>query len=182
VPWDSSSLEDDFYFLPPARLQKLSQAEKDRLLNEELAAWDRAREANDPKLIEAFLQRYPGGNFSELAQLALDRALAKNGEKKVEPASAIGNPYTKGSARTDFDYKVGDSYTYRVVDANTGAERRKVTDTVTQITDSEVITDSGRVTDLLGNLLRHRDGRRLTTNQTHFGILGRQALEFRLVP
>jgi len=54
VPWDSSSLEDDFYFLPPAQLQKLSQAEKDRLLNEELAAWDRAREAKDPKLIEAF--------------------------------------------------------------------------------------------------------------------------------
>jgi hypothetical protein len=167
VPWDSSSLEDDFYFLPPAQLQKLSQAEKDRLLNEELAAWDRAREAKDLKLIEAFLQRYPGGNFSELAQLALDRALAENGEKKIEAASTLGNPYTKGSARTDIDYKVGDSYTYRVVDANTGAERRKLTDTVTQITDSEVITDSGRVTDLLGNLLRHRDGRRLTTNQTY---------------
>ena len=167
VPWDSSSLEDDFYFLPPAQLQKLSQAEKDRLLNEELAAWDRAREAKDPKLIEAFLQRYPGGNFSELAQLALDRALAENGEKKIEAASTLGNPYTKGSARTDIDYKVGDSYTYRVVNANTGAERRTLTDTVTQITDSEVITDSGRVTDLLGNLLRHRDGRRLTTNQTY---------------
>ena len=167
VPWDSSSLEDDFYFLPPAQLQKLSQGEKDRLLNEELAAWDKARESKDPKLIEAFLERYPGGNFSELAQLALDRALAKEGEKKVEAASAAGNPYTKGSARTDIDYKVGDTYTYRVVDANTGAERRKVSDTVTQITDGEVIADSGRVTDLLGNLLRHRDGRRLTANQSY---------------
>lgn len=37
IPWESTSLEDDFYFIPPKELKKLSDQEKVRLYKKELA-------------------------------------------------------------------------------------------------------------------------------------------------
>lgn len=42
IPWESTSLEDDFYFTPPASLAKASQSETDRKYAEELAVWKAA--------------------------------------------------------------------------------------------------------------------------------------------
>jgi uncharacterized caspase-like protein len=39
IPWESTSLEEDFYFLPPASLAKASQSEIDRKYAEELTLW-----------------------------------------------------------------------------------------------------------------------------------------------
>jgi uncharacterized caspase-like protein len=44
IPWESTSLEDDFYFLPPADLKKLSQEELERQFAEERAAWGRTEQ------------------------------------------------------------------------------------------------------------------------------------------
>lgn len=107
------------------------------------------------------------GDFSELAQLHLDRILAKQGEKRIQIASAEGKPFTKGSAVANTASRVGDSYTYRELDLNTKAERRRFTSTVTGITDTEVAFDSGLITDLLGNEVRTRDGRRYTPRQIY---------------
>ena len=160
IPWESTSLEEDFWFLPPAQLKKLSDEEKERLFQEELAVWEKVQDATAPGPLEEYLRRYPNGNFSELAQLHLDRVLAKQGEKKILIASQEGNPFTKGSAEANTNFKVGDSYTNRVSDLFTGIEQSTFTMTVAQITESEVIFDNGVVTDLLGNVRRtHRGGR-----------------------
>ncbi len=45
IPWESTSLEDDFYFVPPPELKKLSQEELDRQFAEELAVWEKAQAA-----------------------------------------------------------------------------------------------------------------------------------------
>ncbi len=45
IPWESTSLEDDFYFIPPPELKKLSQEELDRQFAEELAAWQKVQSA-----------------------------------------------------------------------------------------------------------------------------------------
>ena len=45
IPWESTSLEDDFYFVPPPELKKLSQEELDRQFAEELAAWQKVQSA-----------------------------------------------------------------------------------------------------------------------------------------
>ena len=45
IPWESTSLEDDFYFLPPAELKKLSQEELERQFAEERAAWEKTQQA-----------------------------------------------------------------------------------------------------------------------------------------
>ncbi|MBI4638734.1 MAG: caspase family protein [Candidatus Rokubacteria bacterium] len=165
IPWESTSLEEDFFFVPPPQLKKLSDEEKEKRYKEETALWERVETARDPAPLEDYLRRYPSGNFAELAQLQLDRSLAAQGEKKIQIALAEGNPYTKGSAVANTDRKVGDSYTYRVLDLSSKKERTTFTSTITRITDTEVTYGDGRVTDLLGNVRRTVDGARFSANQ-----------------
>lgn len=184
VPWESTSLEDDFYFVPPKavalldegehrhgfmlRVSQLAQAGRqdakgdaalERLFEEQLAIWGKIQHAQDPEPLMAFLLRYPSGWFSELAEFRLDQVLARQGEKKVQPQSSPDNPFSKGTAITDTRYMVGDSYTYRVTDLYTKRVTETYTQTIAKITDSEVIYDNGVITDLLGNRKRTRDGR-----------------------
>lgn len=98
--------------------------------------------------------RYPSGRFSELAQFQLDRVLARAGEKKVEAVTSAANPFTKGTVRTDTNYKVGDVFRYREIDLLTRDEIRNYANRVTAITDNEIIFNNGNlVTDYLGNTI-----------------------------
>ena len=150
----------------PGQLAKLSDADKIRLLDEEAAIWDKAKATKDLALIEAYLLRYPTGSFSEIAQLELDRALAKAGEKRVEIINDAANPFTKGSANANTNFIVGDSYTYRMVDAISRVEQRQFTRTITAIVDEEVRFDDGQIFDLLGNVIQFSDGRHIKGQQT----------------
>ena len=144
---------------PPVVIAKPDAAQLGRLFEEELALWERIRASMEADALEAYLLRYPSGRFTELAQLHLDRILAAQGEKRVEVVSARENPFSKGSAVANVRYRVGDSYTYRVTDLYTKLEVETYTQTITKITDTEVVYDTGMITDLLGNLTRTRDGR-----------------------
>jgi uncharacterized caspase-like protein len=229
VPWESTSLEDDFWFIPPIALKKLSDQEAARELKEELARqerlkaereaeaerarregqerlraqreaeaerarrdelalrerlkapqkapdpelvfkeeaafWERAAASNTPAAIEEYLWRYPSGNFTELAQVSLDELLAALGEKKAEVVASPGNPYSKGFARADTNYKVGDFYTYNLADAISKVVQETSTTTVKRVTAGQVFYDTGLVTDRLGNLIRGRGNRNVTNNQ-----------------
>jgi len=166
IPWESTSLEEDFYFLPPAHLKKLSEEEKERQFNEELAFWEKVKEAKEPGPLEEYLRKYPSGEFSELAQLQLDTVLARQGEKRIEVASQAGNPFSQGFARADTNFKVGDFYSYRVLDLATKAEKRTFEGRVTAMTENEVTFDSGEVVlDRMGNTKRNAEGYRFTDNQ-----------------
>ncbi len=167
VPWESTSLEDDFWFIPPAQLKKQSEEEKTALFRQELALWEKIQDSTEPGPFEDYLRRHPSGQYAELAQLQLDRVLAKQGEKKVQIASAEGNPFTKGSATASTGQTVGDSYSYRELDIFSKAEQRQFTNTITQVTESEVVYGSGLVTDLLGNARRLANGNRLSPNQNY---------------
>jgi hypothetical protein len=166
IPWESTSLEDDFYFVPPQHVRKLSEAELERQFNEELAVWEKIKDSREPGPLEDYLRKNPSGRFSEMAQFQLDRVLAKLGEKKIEVVSAPQNPFTKGVARVDTNFKIGDSYSYREIDLYTKLETRKFRNVVTEITDHEVIFNNGvLITDLFGNQVKLPDGRRLTQAQ-----------------
>ena len=52
IPWESTSLEDDFYFIPPSRTVEPSETEKSRRFDEELALWQKIRGATDPAPLE----------------------------------------------------------------------------------------------------------------------------------
>jgi hypothetical protein len=165
IPWESTSLEEDFYFNPPEQLRKRSQEEQERAFNEERAAFEKARDARDLAQVEEYLRRYPSGRYVELAQLLLDRALAAKGETPVEIAPSQGNPNTLGSARADTAFKVGDQYVYRTRDLRLGTETTQ-RQTVTSVSDLEVAFNNGRaIVDPLGNLIQSPDGRRYTPRQ-----------------
>jgi hypothetical protein len=167
IPWESTSLEEDFWFLPPKELREISEAEKEKQFDAELALWEKVQDSKGPAPLEDYLRRYPSGRFSELAQLALDRVLARQGEKRIVVVSAKENPYSKGSVMADLRYKLGDTYSYRELDLETKAQKRTFSLTVTDIRENEVMFDRGLILDLLGNLIQLPDGRRYTPRQDH---------------
>ncbi|MBI3371960.1 MAG: caspase family protein [Betaproteobacteria bacterium] len=186
IPWESTSLEDDFWFIPPKNLQAPSEAEKDKQFEEELALWEKIKLSMTPAPLEEFLRRFPSGQFSELAQLRLDEVLAKQGEKRIQIASAAGNPFTQGYVPADTNFKTGDSYGYVSLNRETRAEIRRYSTTVTGITEGEVLFNNGTfILDRLGNTVKMPDGKRFTPRQdspieyaigkkwsTRFGIIG----------
>ena len=165
IPWESTSLEEDFYFLPPKELHRLSEQEVQKLYEAESAIWENIKGSTVPAPLEDYLRRYPSGKFSELAQLQLDRVLAKQGEKKIRIESNAANPFSKGTGVLNQDYKIGDSYAYRVVDTLTRVERTQITDTVEKLTDGEIIYSSGLITDYAGNYRILRNRNRQSSNQ-----------------
>jgi len=166
IPWESTSLEEDFWFIPPRDLKAASDAEKTKLFEEELAAWEKVKESSAPAPLEDYLRRWPSGPFSELAQLQLDKVLAKQGEKKVQMVASAGNPYTQGLVAADTAFKVGDTYGYIVMDRETRAELSKINSVCTEINENEVIFGGGAlILDRLGNTVKLPDGRRFTPRQ-----------------
>jgi uncharacterized caspase-like protein len=179
IPWESTSLELDFYFFPPVATRKLTREELEKEFEEELEIWQRIRTTRDVALLEDYLRRYPSGKFSELAQFRLERLLAL--QEKPVPNAALPtrspgflrvaaaepdriaipatNPYTKGTVKADAGYQVGDSYTYSRMDAYSKVEENRFEEKVTEVTDFEVIYGHGaRITDLLGNDIVTRGG------------------------
>lgn len=170
VPWESTSLEEDFYFRPPGEIMKLSGDEATRRYEEQLAIWERIRTTDDPAVLEDFLRRYPSGLFSEIAQMRLDQVLEQRGERRIRIASSAENPYSQGTARADTQLKLGDRFSYRHLDLATNQEIRSYTLVVSEIAENRVVYNKGiLVTDLIGNPVKLADGTRYTDAQHHIG-------------
>ena len=158
VPWESTSLEQDFYFISPKEVKKLTLTEAEKQFQEEFALWERIQGSKEPAPLEDYLRRYTSGKFSELAQFRLDQVLEQLGEKPVQITDATrntGNPYSKGTVRVNTEYAIGDSYTYRKLDMATQAEVQKYTLFITNVTDQMLVYNKGaEVRDLLGNFFK----------------------------
>lgn len=160
IPWESTSLEEDFYFLQSRPTATPDEQTATKRFEEELAIWERIKGATSPQPLEDYLRRYPSGLFSEVVQLRLDQVLANNGEQRISIRTSDQNPYSKGTLHIDTRVKVGDRYKYRESDAYTDIEIRKYALPVSEITETEVIYGKGGfVTDLIGNWIKMSDGR-----------------------
>ncbi len=80
VPWDHSSLTGQFYFTAPAPVvapgapaAKVTTTDVVQP-NLELAFWDSIKNEKNPRLFEAYLNRYPNGTFAEIARIILHEA------------------------------------------------------------------------------------------------------------
>lgn len=114
-----------------------------------------------------------------MSQAQIDRAIATDilpmVAQRVPSASVPGlaptiagaaNPFTKGTAKADPNWKVGDRYRYRVIDVLTKLETREARGgMITGVTDSEVVYGNGRTTDLLGNMIKNPRGKTFVNNQ-----------------
>ncbi|MDB5811365.1 MAG: peptidase caspase catalytic subunit p20 [Betaproteobacteria bacterium] len=159
VPWQSAALEHDFTFRAPEQSAGLTREESERQFEAELAVWQKVEFSKNPASLAYYLRRYPSGMFSELAQFRLESLFVNNRQSFIRaawtaPAAAAiaPNPFSKGTFLADARYAVGDSYSYRAIDVFSRAPGRHFTETVTAITNSNVVfNDGSKVIDFLGN-------------------------------
>ncbi len=88
VPWESTSLEEDVYLFPFER-KKLSEAEQDQLLEQELLSWQKVRASSDITQLVNFIREYPSGSASELAQSRLSRLLNAQAVKEANQQQVV---------------------------------------------------------------------------------------------
>src|SRR5262245_6127015 len=97
TPWESSSLEGDFYFIQPGdnKTKVVERVEAPVATADvssiELKFWESIEKSNDPKDFEAYIRKYPNGNFVELAN---------NRVKSLEAAKKDAAPNPTGATPT----------------------------------------------------------------------------------
>ncbi len=158
VPWESTSLEQEFYFDPKAtpapvpmpEIERLNQADASLVL--EKADWDRIKASNQPDDFYAYLKKYPDGFISEQAQFRLDQ---------LQRAKVVPSPRANGvvALAAGLDrYVVGDEWVMERTDDLT-KETRRVTSRVSQADrDRVVVNDGNAVFDQMGSVLKNRFG------------------------
>lgn len=103
---------------------------------------------------------------TEILPMVAQRVPSATVSGPAPPPATGANPFSKGTAKADPHYKVGDRYRYRVVDLLTKLETREQRGGMVEaVTDHEVIYGNGRVTDLLGNIIKDPRGRSFVGNQ-----------------
>jgi hypothetical protein len=114
IPWDSSSLEDEFYFDEGSKAPAQDDpSRRERDFARQKAEWDGISESKEPAVFYAYLEKYPSGMIAALAQSRLDALQAP----QVKPqADASGRPSDVwGEAMND-----GDRFWYHVLSGYTG--------------------------------------------------------------
>jgi hypothetical protein len=160
IPWESTSLEDDFYFdgqkakgsLVELTLDApagLKQAESD--FDAEKAEWDRIRDSAQAADFFSYLQSHPSGYMSEQAQYRLDQLQQPRIQAQLKPGAVAG---PKDGERR---YRVGDAFEYERVDA-INVTRASHVDRVVSADDRRVVFDTGIVYDQMGSTLKNRFG------------------------
>ena len=150
IPWESTSLEDDFYFRP-GTTPKVEPDEAAFAL--EGGIWEKSRQANTAEAYVDYLRQYPSGMFSEIAQSRLDRLQKPIVTPKFREGDALANDTTTER------FRVGDSYEYQIK----GIGPRSKGDStprmrVSAIKDDVVEVNGGaRTFDRLGNIQSRRD-------------------------
>lgn len=82
IPWEVTSLENDFYFRSPLQTRKLTEKDVEEEFEAQLTEWQAVRSARDVAKVEDFLRKYPSGKFSELAHHRLERLLAAQEQRE----------------------------------------------------------------------------------------------------
>lgn len=154
VPWESTSLEEDFYFNDGRIVQpeKPDEAELARTFSVEKQEWARISESKNVVYFFAYLQKYPNGFLSEQAQFKLDQL-----QKAQLTVAADRNgvrPLPSGYRR----FQVGDTFVWESTNGF-NKERRRVQGTVTYADDDRVEVNGGStVMDQMGGIRKNRFG------------------------
>lgn len=141
IPWESTSLEDDFFFntgkivAQPSIEQRLKAAQAPG----QKADWERIQNSTLVADYYAYLLRYPSGGYSELAQAAVQR---------LQKAQVAAVPNQQGLVQAEGGprFRVGDTITWAVLNPYRGdAQVGTLRETVTSIQSDRVETSSGAI-------------------------------------
>lgn len=151
IPWESTSLEDDFFFNDgtaprPVKLADAPEKVKAEVFAEEKQAWDRIRDSKTAGDVYAFLQKYPNGMVSELAQAKI---------AQIEPPKIVAQADRQGVAQTDqsMRFRKGDQYDVVVKDLLTKVEVQRASYSVVSIKDDIVEFNNGYKVTLSGAIV-----------------------------
>ncbi len=150
VPWESTSLEDDFSFATGQRAAAPSLSAISNEFDAEKADWDRIKDSVRADDFYAFLQRHPNGRLSEAAYFRLNQ-LARS---PVLPQQAL-RVLPPGADR----YWVGDTWAMRRQDHLYRGKAQDTTHAVTAIEGQRVLVDGGEsIYDQMGGVLLSPQG------------------------
>jgi hypothetical protein len=157
VPWESTSLEDEFSFDDPAgTAAKMDEAQQrlqlEAAFEKEKADWERVSKSTRPEDLYEFMKKYPSGAVYELAQFKLDQMQQSAVRIQVAPTGVQALP--SGVNR----FEIGDALTYERTDMLSN-ERRPYKLRVTAADKERVEMNGGQtIFDQMGGVLRNRFG------------------------
>ncbi|MCR5885537.1 caspase family protein [Rhizobacter sp. J219] len=155
VPWESTSLEDDFSFDPKAavRAREVEDLRKvEAALLREKADWDRIKGSTRPDDFYAYLQKYPSGLISEQAQFRLEQL--QRTQVRAQPNAQGVIPLPAGVNR----FELGDELVYDVVDGFSGVARRLTQRVTFADADRVEINHGAQILDQMGSVLKNSRG------------------------
>ncbi|PJI95705.1 caspase domain-containing protein [Acidovorax sp. 69] len=137
IPWESTSLEDDFFFNEPksAQVVPLEKA-REAAFPQEKADWDKIKASRVANDFYEFLNKYPSGLISETAQDKLQR---------LDTAKVTATPVQGRDAITRRTIRLGDTTEYVYRDLLTQLEQKRETLKVTSVTDELIEFNGGKV-------------------------------------
>jgi Caspase domain len=140
IPWESTSLEDDFFFNDGkvVAVAKLSDSVKESAFNVEKADWDKIKDSKKADDFYAFLLKFPNGFISEAALGKLNQ-LSQN---KV--IAGLAKDQVVANVRSNERFQLNDKYYLVRKDGFSKAERRRWTSSVTAINEGIVDVDGGK--------------------------------------
>jgi len=109
VPWESSSLQGEFAFVPGVAATQAAEGDA----TGEIAFWNSIQASTRAEEYRAYLRQYPNGRFSALAQT---RLASFNAQSAAATAAVTAAAPSAPAARGENLPKVGDTWRYRVQD------------------------------------------------------------------
>lgn len=137
IPWESTSLEDDFYFNTGkvVSVAKPDPKSREAAFLVEKAEWDKIRDSQRGDDFYAYLQKYPNGLISEQAQAQLDRL-----DKAQIQAQADRDGTRQGAAISRL--RAGDSYEFVFKDGLTGLVTSTGRAQLKRVSDDELLGEA----------------------------------------
>jgi uncharacterized caspase-like protein len=131
IPWESSSLFDEFVFASGERLARPAVPNFEPDYNREIEQWRRIVSSDQVADFYAFLQQHPAGVFAELCEARIERLQHARIVAQASPQQVTQDPLRQR-------FRVGDEYDSVDTDGRTGAVMMRMTTRVTQVTDEWV--------------------------------------------
>ncbi|MEO5672431.1 MAG: hypothetical protein ABIR26_17220, partial [Ramlibacter sp.] len=156
IPWESTSLEEDFSF-DTGKIVALSRPDeraREQEFNQQKTEWNSIKESKVPDDFFAFLKKYPSGFVSEQAQFRLDQVQKSAVEFQASANGVI--PLASGTDR----YAVGDEFVYERIDGFTKAVTRETTRVTFASNDRVELNGGQEVWDQMGGQILSRYGRK----------------------
>lgn len=144
IPWETTSLEDDFVFNSGIRkVVKLTDGQKEKEFDIEKAEWEKIKDSKTADPFYAYVQKYPNGMLTQSAMGAIDRMNAAKTEAFTDKTGRVIETTSIGNFKVDdgLKYVRTDGYSKNQILRELKIVR--IQDGQVYFTDGSVITING---------------------------------------